>query len=321
MTDETPSPPPEPLPAPEPLPEPLPATGYLAPEGFLDELLAELGEDVAVHDRLVLAPGPPRPAAWAQNVWLDPVRVRFGSIGEAARALRAIQRNWALYPVRHHRRAALIQERLPHVSAKPLAFPAEAPSAPLGSWMLEDERTLIASARCSSPFRHGEVAFVEDRETPPNRAYLKLWEAFTVAGRRPGPGDLCLDLGSSPGGWTWVLHELGARVISVDKAPLDPRVAALPRVEHRQGSAFALDPRQVGPVDWLCSDVICYPERLLRLVGQWMEAGMARNLVCTIKFQGPTDHEATRAFMAIPGSRVLHLSHNKHELTWIRLAG
>jgi len=304
---------------PPPRPEPLGLTGYLAPEGFLDELLEEIGEPAAVHDRLVLAPGPARPAAWAQNVWHDPVRIRFGSIGEAARALRAIQRNWALYPVRHHRRATLIQEKLPHVSAKPLVFPAPAPMAPLGSWMLEDERTLIAAARCASPFRNGEVAFAEDRETPPNRAYLKLWEALTLVGRKPGPGDLCLDLGASPGGWTWVLHELGARVIAVDKAPLDPAVAALPRVEERRGSAFALDPRTVGPVDWLCSDVICYPERLLRLVREWLESGLARNFVCTIKFQGPTDHAATRAFMAIPGSRVMHLHHNKHELTWVRM--
>ncbi len=27
----------------------------------------------------------------------------------------------------------------------------------------------------------------------------------------------------------------------------------------------------------------------------------------------------TRRFAAIPGSRLLHLHHNKHELTWIKL--
>ena len=46
-----------------------------------------------------------------------------------------------------------------------------------------------------------------------------------------------------------------------------------------------------------------------------------RNFVCTIKFQGETDHGAAAAFAAIPGSRLLHLHHNKHELTWMRLAG
>jgi 23S rRNA (cytidine2498-2'-O)-methyltransferase len=296
-------------------------TGYLAPEGFVEDLLAELGPAVAaVHGRLVLAPGPPRPAAWAANLWHAPQRLAIASIGDAARQLRAIQRNWALYAHGHHRRAALIEERLPKVSAKPLTFGAPAPSAPLGSWTLLDAGTVLAAARCSSPFPNGEVRFVEDRLAPPSRAYLKLWELFTLLGERPGPGDLCLDLGSSPGGWSWVLQQLGARVISVDKAPLEPRVAALPGIEFRQESAFALDPKDVSGINWLFSDVVCYPRRLLALVERWLAAGACRRFVCTIKFQGPTDHETARRFAEIPGSRLLHLHHNKHELTWIRLS-
>lgn len=301
---------------------PYPFTGYLAPDGFLEPLLEELGEAVDhVHGRLAFVPGPPRPVMWAQNTWINPVLVRFQSNGEAAAALKAIQRNWAAYAVDHHRRAALIEEKLPHVSAKPLVFPQAAPTAPLGSWTLLDRTTMIAAAQCSSPFRNGEVAFVEDREGPPSRAYLKLWEAFTVLGVAPGPGDRCIDLGACPGGWTWVLQRLGVdEVVAVDKAPLDPKVAALPGVTERLESAFGLRPGDVGSVDWLFSDVICYPARLLRLVTEWIEADLARNFICTIKFQGATDHETARAFAAIPGSRVLHLSVNKHELTWVRLA-
>jgi 23S rRNA (cytidine2498-2'-O)-methyltransferase len=296
-------------------------TGYLAPEGFLEDLLAELGEVASVHGRLVLAEGPPRPAAWAANVWFDPLRIPITSIAEGAKALRAIQRNWTLYDFRLHRRARLIQERLPHVSAKPLKFPAPAPTAPLGSWTLLDAGTILAAARCASPFPNGEVAFVEDRKAPPARAYLKLWEAFTRLGRRPEPGERCLDLGASPGGWSWVLQSLGAKVLAVDKAPLAPDIARLPNLEFLEASAFALEPEAVGPVDWLFSDVICYPQRLLKLVERWLVSGLARNLLCTLKFQGPTDHETARRFAAIPGSRLFHLHHNKHELTWCRLAG
>ncbi|HYD32727.1 MAG TPA: SAM-dependent methyltransferase [Azospirillaceae bacterium] len=297
--------------------EPLPLTGYLAPEGFVDELVTELGEVAEIHDRLVLSPGPPRPTAWAQNVWLEPVRVPIASIKDGARALKALQRNWALWPLTLHRRAQLIQDQLPHVSAKPVLFPSPLPTAPLGSWTLMDERTIIASARCSSPFRHGEVQFIENRTAPPNRAYLKLWEALTLMGEWPGAGDRCLDLGSSPGGWTWVLHELGAHVVSVDKAPLAPEIAALPRVEFRRESAFGIDPVDVGPLDWLACDVICYPSRLLTMVRRWVEAGTVRRMVCTLKFQGETDHAAAAGFAAIPGSRLQHLHHNKHELTWM----
>ncbi len=294
-------------------------TGYLAAEGFEAQLAHELGPDAVAHGRLFLAPGPQRHAAWAINVWHEPQRLSIASIGEAAKALRAIQRNWSLYSVAHHGRAKLIQERLPSVSAKPLVFPAEAPTAPLGSWTLLDETTVLASPRCSNPFPNGEVRFVEDREGPPNRAYLKLWEALTLARRKPGPGALCLDLGASPGGWTWVLAKLGARVIASDKAPLDPAVAAMPGVEQRQASAFALEPKEAGSIDWLFSDIVCYPERLLRLVEQWLATGRVRNFVCTIKFQGETDYATARRFAGIPGSRVMHLHHNKHELTWVKL--
>ncbi len=242
-------------------------TAYLAAEGFLDELVAELGEVSAVRGRLVLAPGPAREAAWAENVWHAPQRLAVASIGET----------------------------------------------------LLDPATVLAAPRCASAFPNGVVRFVEDRAAPPSRAYLKLWEALTVIGERPGPGDLCLDLGASPGGWSWVLHGTGARVVSVDKAPLDPRIAALPGLEYRQLSAFALDPASLGPVDWLFSDVVCYPARLYRLVETWLAAGTCRRFLCTIKFQGATDHETARRFAAIPNSRLMHLSHNKHELTWVKL--
>ncbi len=301
------------------------STGYLAAEGYLDQLIADLtaggGEVASVHGRLALIDGPPRLAPWAQNIWYDAQRIPIASIGDAAKKLRAIQRNWALYPFGLHRRAKLIEGELPPVSAKKLVFPSPAPAALLGSWTLLDQNTMLAAQRCSSPFRNGEAAFVEDKLAPPNRAYLKLWEALTLAGRHPGPGQRCLDLGASPGGWTWVLQKLGAQVVAVDKAELDPRVARLPNVKMRRESAFALDPRKEAPVDWLFSDVACYPTRLLRLVRAWLDAGGCRNFVCTLKFQGETDHATAREFAAIPGARLQHLFHNKHELTWTRLEG
>lgn len=65
--------------------------------------------------------------------------------------------------------------------------------------------------------------------------------------------------------------------------------------------------------------MICYPARLLALVRRWLAAGRARNFVCTLKFQGETDHATAAAFAAIPGSRLMHLTNNKHELTWALL--
>ena len=172
-------------------------------------------------------------------------------------------------------------------------------------------------ARCSSPFANGELEFVEHKVGPPSRAYRKVWEALAVLGRHPQPGERCVDLGAAPGGWTWALARLGADVVAVDKADMDPAIAALDNVTVRTESAFALAPEDVGPVDWLFSDVICYPKRLLDLVERWRAAGVARRFVCTIKFQGEGEHEAARGFAAIEGARVLHLHHNKHELTFL----
>ena len=301
------------------------AAAYLAAEGFEAEVGEELrraGRRVSAwHGRLALSPDPPGPCAWALEAWTAPVELPAPSVKAAADALRAIQRNWAPYAAAHHRRAALIAARLPPVKARPLVFPEPAPTAHLGAWTLLAPDRLLASPTKTSPFVNGEVRFVEDREGPPSRAYLKLWEALTRLGRWPQPGERCLDLGAAPGGWTWALARLGAQVTAVDKAPLDPRVAAMPGVTWRGESAFALDPRREPPVYWLFSDVICYPARLLALVRRWVAAGTARHLVCTVKFQGATDHDVAAEFAAIPGAVLFHGAHNRHELTFARLDG
>ena len=294
------------------------AAAYLAAGGLEMPLAEELDRrGVAIsrwHGRLALSPDQPVHAAWALDIWTDPREVEVPTVKSAADALRAMQRNWAAYGAAHHRRMALIGERLPPVKARPLRFPCAAPGSHLGGWTLLAPDRLLASAAKSSRFVNGECRFVEDHLGPPSRAYLKLWEALLRFGRWPVAGERCLDLGAAPGGWTWVLAALGAKVTAVDKAPLDPTVAAMAGVTERLDSAFEVAPE---PVDWLFSDVIAYPARLLTLVRRWIDAAAARHVVCTIKFQGATDHDAAEGFSAIPGAQVVHLFHNKHELTFL----
>jgi 23S rRNA (cytidine2498-2'-O)-methyltransferase len=291
---------------------------YLAARDQATPLAEELKRRGAAvtawHGRLALSSDPPVAASWALDIWTGPVELPVASVKVAADTLRAIQRNWSAYAAGHFRRIALIEARLPPVKAAPLVFPAPAPSAHLGAWTLLAPDRLLASPTKSSPFVNGECRFVEDRAGPPSRAYLKLWEACIRMGVWPGPGEVCLDLGASPGGWTWALARLGTRVIAVDKAPLATEVSEMDRVKTRQTDAFGVAPEKV---DWLFSDVVAYPDRLLALVRRWIEADAAGRIVCTIKFQGETDHAAADAFAAIPGGRVMHLSHNKHELTFI----
>ncbi len=290
---------------------------YLAPDGQEHVLLGAL-EHANVpmsvwHGRLALSPAPPIPCPWALDVWTAPALHPIASVKGAADILRGMQRNWSAYGVLHHRRMALIAEQLPPVKAAPLNFPQAAPTAHLGAWTLLAPDLLLASPTKSSPFVNGECHFIEDRIGPPSRAYLKFWEACARIGDWPKPGQTCFDLGAAPGGWTWALAKLGASTTAIDRAPLDLAVAAMPGVHWRQADAFALPPE---PADWLCSDLIAYPDRLLALVQSWIASGKAARILCTLKFQGETDFAAAEAFAAIPGGRVMHLFHNKHELTF-----
>jgi 23S rRNA (cytidine2498-2'-O)-methyltransferase len=290
---------------------------YLAADGFVSQLVAELRGVKAVHERLVLTDLPPQTAYWAQNVWLAPELLKVSSIKDAARQLKARQRSWWPYAFHLHRRTEHIQNELPHVSAKPLPFPTALPQSPLGSFALLDETTLLASATCSSPFPNGEPAFEEFKIGPPSRAYQKLFEALTLLGVHPVPGERCIELGASPGGWTWVIARLGAGVVAYDRAPLDPAVAAMPGVEGRIGDAFQAKPALFPEgIDWLFSDIICYPDKLFDFVKLWYASGKCRNFVCTLKFQGAEHYGAIASFAALPGARLMHLAHNKHELTF-----
>ena len=269
----------------------------------------------AWHGMLALSPDPPVAAAWAINVWTAPQEHPVPSIGMAASTLRSIQRNWGYMPFDRNSRAALITARLPPLKPKALRFPQAAPTGHLGAWTLLGYDRMLASPTQSSPFINGEVAFEEDRAGPPSRAYLKLWEACVQLGEWPLAGQTCIDLGAAPGGWTWAISQLGARVTAIDRASLEPEIAAMQGVSARRGDVFALDPAAEPPVDWLFCDVIAYPERTLGLLRTWIASGRAARIVCTLKFQGATDHATAEAAAAIPGARLMHLFHNKHELT------
>jgi 23S rRNA (cytidine2498-2'-O)-methyltransferase len=297
-------------------------TVYVAPQGFENELLANVetlaGGASDVRGRLVFSNAPAVPLPWAQSAWRDAKILEIESISDAARKLRALKPFWHLHSSGHHRRATLIQEQLPKLPKSlqgPLDFLGPIPDIRPGAFTLLEPNRLLASCDLSSPFPDGEVTFHEDK-TAPSRAYLKLWELFTIDRVRPQAGSRCIDLGASPGGWTYVLASIGCEVLAVDRAELAPEVARMPGVTSLVRNAFTLKPADVGPVDWLFSDLICYPEQLLGLVQTWLESGMCKNFVCTIKFKGPTDHLTTGKFAAIAGSHLRHLSQNKHELTW-----
>jgi 23S rRNA (cytidine2498-2'-O)-methyltransferase len=137
------------------------------------------------------------------------------------------------------------------------------------------------SAREALSLAAGGRARMKRTGEAPSRAAMKLDEALEWLGVSPGKGDLCVDLGSAPGGWTRRLVERGARVVSVDPAQLAPDLRAHPRVKHVLESAFDFAPD--AAVDWLFCDMAWRPLEVAQLLGKWVRRGWAAQLVANVK--------------------------------------
>lgn len=305
---------------------------YLAAPGFEHHLAVELGRLGASRE---LLPGvwegpPPRgeegDPVWFRNLWIQPEILTFGSVSEAADLLRKRNGLWVDHLVGYHRRGQLIKNKLPAFRPKPLVFPQPLPKAQIGGWTLLDENTLLCSAKTLSPFPGGVARFAHGDEKPPSAAAGKLQEALTLMrhwwGVFPQPGEHCLDAGCSPGGWSWVLARLGCRVLAVDRSPLDLDPETYSQVRFFQGDGFKVHPRRLRregwePVDWVFSDMAAYPARVWEWVKLWLEAPEVPHMVVTLKMQGEPDWETLHSFQRLTGGRLVHLYHNKHELTWM----
>lgn len=295
----------------------------MAADGFSHELKNELKNIEFERDRLFLAPSSGQnDVIWAQCIGFNATLHKFQSINEAVEILKSQQINsvpqkrWAHCSNEHFRRAELIQEKLFKFKYKSMQFLEEIKEHQWGIWFLIDQNTLACASSTNSALPLGLVQFQEDKVNPPSRAYTKLWEFFTVYKIIPQAHENVMDLGSCPGGWTWVLANLGCQVISVDKAPIDEKVRSRPNVKYLKKDAFSLKKEDVPKIDWLFSDIICFPEKLHELVMYWYNEAQVKNFVCTIKFQGETDYKALSLFKQIPDAKITHLCHNKHEVTF-----
>lgn len=168
--------------------------------------------------------------------------------------------------------------------------------------------------RLMVPFSGGNLPVSIDKNAP-SRAFAKLVEAEMRFGRRIQPGELCVDLGASPGGWTWVARQRGARVVAVDRSPLREDLMNDPMVSFVRGDAFSYEPKR--PVDWLVCDVIAAPERSIELVLEWARRRWMRHFVVTIKLRIGDHPKLDRLKTELPAWSddwyLTHLCANKHE--------
>lgn len=154
------------------------------------------------------------------------------------------------------------------------------------------------------------------------RAEHKLEEAIDLWDLGPAlEGARALDIGASPGGWSWVLARAGASVTAVDPGELDPRVAEHASVTHLRARAESLDFE--GPqFDWVVNDMNVDPPlaaEVLLQVRPWLTEG-ARS-VCTLKLAGrsrPREVLAEFVSRLKPGYEMeaaRHLYSNRQEVT------
>jgi 23S rRNA (cytidine2498-2'-O)-methyltransferase len=142
-------------------------------------------------------------------------------------------------------------------------------------------RQLISSFPC------GDVPLADDKSAP-SRAFTKLVESEQRLGRFIECGQTCVDLGASPGSWSYVAIQRGAHVIAVDRSELREDLMRSPRLRFEPADAFKFKPDRA--VDWLVCDVIAAPQRSIDLLLEWLREKRMRKFVVTIKFKGHDEY-------------------------------
>lgn len=99
-----------------------------------------------------------------------------------------------------------------------------------------------------------------------SRAYVKMEEALRWSEFPLRAGQLCVELGSAPGGASQALLHRGLRVIGIDPAEMDPRVLAHPRFQHIRKRGHEVRRREFRDVDWLMADMNVAPQYTLDTV-------------------------------------------------------
>lgn len=168
-----------------------------------------------------------------------------------------------------------------------------------------------------SPFLGGYIPHAEDKAAP-SRAFAKVIEAELRLGQQIERGQTCVDLGASPGSWSYVGIQRGARVIAIDRSPLRDDLMRNPRLSFQQADAFKFKPDQ--PVDWLICDIIAAPQRSIDLLLEWLRERQMRRFIVTIKFKGTEEYHLLdqlkeQAPPLCSDFRLTRLCANKNEVT------
>jgi len=112
----------------------------------------------------------------------------------------------------------------------------------------------------------GGVFAVPIPENMISRAYLKISEAIPWSQLSIKPGDHVVEIGSSPGGACQRLLDLGAHVVGIDPADMDPSIVDNPRFEHWRSKSQQVKRRLFKKFRFLVCDANVAPNYTLDTV-------------------------------------------------------
>ncbi len=121
----------------------------------------------------------------------------------------------------------------------------------------------------------------------PSRSALKLEEAFlffltdTERTNLLKNGMQAVDLGASPGGWTYQFVTRSILVTAIDNAKMDPKLMESGLVTHCKEDGFRFTPKK--PVQWMVCDMVEKPLRIAKLVLHWAQQNFAQNFIFNLK--------------------------------------
>jgi len=142
-------------------------------------------------------------------------------------------------------------------------------------------------ARNSSPHVMG-VPRLKFPSQAPSRSTLKLDEAFLYFiprdewNTRLTSGMNAVDLGSAPGGWTYQLVRRGMMVTAIDNGPMAESLMETGQVKHKMMDGFKYVPMKQN-VYWLVCDMIEKPQRVAKLMSEWLLNGYCKEAIFNLK--------------------------------------
>ena len=187
-------------------------------------------------------------------------------------------------------------------------------------WVVTPEQVFIGltvASQALSRWPGGRVR-LRRAEDDPSRSGLKLEEAIEWVGVGPERGDLCVDLGAAPGGWSQVVLRRGAAVIAIDPGTM--KIDGPPRkYTHIKDNAFSFVPPET--VDWLLCDMAYRPREVAQMLAKWGRRGWARQLIANIKLPMKRKADMVADVLDIlqksgwQGLRARQLYHDREEVT------